>query len=36
MDTVITSLANLPQWVHVAAGVLLAASIAILVLVEDY
>lgn len=35
MDALITSLQNLPVWMHIAAGVLLAASMAVLVLVED-
>jgi hypothetical protein len=35
MDALIGSLANLPQWMHIAAGVLLATAIAILVMAED-
>lgn len=35
MDALMTSLQQLPQWMHIAAGVLVAASMAAHVLVED-
>lgn len=35
MDALIASLQNLPQWMHIALGVLVAASMAVLVMVED-
>lgn len=35
MDTLIASLQNLPQWWPIVLGVLVAYSIAILVMVED-
>ncbi len=35
MDTLIVSLQHLPQWVHIASGLLLAAFMAVLVMAED-
>ena len=35
MDALIASLQNLPQWVHIATGLLVAAFMAVLVMTED-
>lgn len=35
MDALIASLQNLPQWMHIVVGVLVAAAMAIQVMVED-
>ncbi len=35
MDWIITAIQQMPQWMHVAAGVLVAAYVTVLVMVED-
>ena len=35
MDTLIASLHSLPQWMHIASGLLVTALMAVLVLAED-
>ena len=35
MDSLIVSLQNLPQWVHIATGLLVTAFMAVLVMAED-
>ena len=35
MDWIITAVQQIPQWMHIAAGILVASYVAALVMIED-